>query len=138
MCTHWSARGTSAFHPLLTQTKCCALWQVNGILEAFVHASASPRQLVHINVALVAFAAAHMTLSVFLVRAGGALGASSLGLPVWSDKAAHVKCLWMQRPSMAVPHKAFVRCAHGAECLAGPGGLRPACISSRYRSCTRK
>lgn len=53
-----------------------AVWrlQVNGILEAFVHASASPRQLVHINVTLVAFAAAHMALSVVLVRLGGALG----------------------------------------------------------------
>lgn len=51
----------------------CAL-QVNGILEAYVHASASSRQLAHINVGLVAFAAAHMALSVVLVRLGDARG----------------------------------------------------------------
>jgi Rft protein len=48
--------------------------QVNGILEAYVHASASSRQLVQINVGLVVFAAAHMALSVLLVRLGDALG----------------------------------------------------------------
>lgn len=48
--------------------------QVNGILEAYVHASASSRQLVHINVGLIMFAAAHLALSVLLVRLGDALG----------------------------------------------------------------
>ena len=51
----------------------CAL-QVNGILEAYVHASASSRQLVHINIGLVVFAAVHLALSVLLVRLGDALG----------------------------------------------------------------
>jgi Rft protein len=66
-------RSTSSGRPLVD----CVLHrapQVNGILEAYVHASASSRQLVHINVGLILFAAAHLALSVLLVRLGDALG----------------------------------------------------------------
>lgn len=53
-----------------------------------MHAVADRRQLARINVALVAFAAAQVALSVLLVRLGGALGAPLLpALP---------PCFWRQ------------------------------------------
>lgn len=68
----WSA--TAAPTALSAYSSYILLLAVNGILEAYVHASANSRQLVHINVGLVAFAGAHMALSGFLVRLGGASG----------------------------------------------------------------
>ena len=52
-----------------------------------MHAVADRRQLSRINVALVAFAAAQVALSVLLVRLGGALGAAPLLPPLqWAHE----------------------------------------------------
>lgn len=50
----------------------CLTWMAGGA-QAFVHAAADSRQLVRINMVLIAFAAAHMALSIALVGPGGAL-----------------------------------------------------------------
>jgi hypothetical protein len=47
-----------------------------------VHASASSRQLVHINIGLIVFAGAHLALSVLLVRLGDALGKRFASCPM--------------------------------------------------------
>lgn len=59
---------------------------MTGGAQAFVHAAADSRQLVRINMVLIAFAAAHMALSAAVVGPGGALGAP---LPSLNPKPSH-------------------------------------------------
>ncbi|KAK9800859.1 hypothetical protein WJX73_001189 [Symbiochloris irregularis] len=65
-----------------------ALLAVNGTLEAFQHAVASPSQLTRSNIWLVGFTAAHLALSVGLVGRMGAVGlicadACNMVLRIW-------------------------------------------------------
>ena len=68
----WSETGAPAALALYSTYIC--LLAVNGILEAFQHAVASPAQLARANAWLVGFSLAHLTLSASLVGRLGARG----------------------------------------------------------------
>lgn len=72
----YSLRWASTAAPAALGAYCpyILLLAVNGILEAFVHATSNSRQLNAINLALVAFAGCHVGLSNIMVQRAGAIG----------------------------------------------------------------
>lgn len=68
----WAASGASTALGMYSQY--IALLALNGILEAFVHASADAKDLMQVNAALVVLSLLHIALSVVGVTHAGAIG----------------------------------------------------------------